>query len=833
MYEAVRCALARLAGEQVVLLVLDDLQWSDEATLELVSVLAEPIAELSLLAVATYRSDGLPRDHALRRLRHELRRAGRLDELAVGPLGSEDVGELLAAELGGAPAPSLARAVHDAAQGTPFFVEELARALAVSGAVAPGPHGLELARHGEVPLPDTVRDAVMVNASELSPEGRAAADAAAVAGESFDLDLVGALSSPEGVGELLERGLAREQDAGAAVFRHALTREALYADVPWMRRRRLHRALAEALEARGAPSREIAVHWLGTRDLLRARDALLRAAADAEAVHAFRDGAAAGRKALDLWPEGEDEALRRDALACYARCAERAGELAESARAWRELAEVGDGVAGAQAHRRLAAVLELRGERDAAFAARRLAAERFAEQGEGADAAAELLAMANQRRMAARHGEAVELAGHAVEQADGAGRLDLRLRALGLQGMAQAKHGEHETGIALLRDALAVALENDLTAVAADLYQRLSVALYDGADLPQAQDALETALDLCRTDRDAGVEVACVTCMAYVLRERGEWDRAAQTCRELIAADTAVWVAEGLLGAVHCFEGRFGSARRLLASCLGGATQARHYNMTVDATAALARVAAAEGDDDQAREHCRSLLALWEESDDRHYAIAGLRWSASFFAARGDGHGTHDATEALSRIASQTGHPDALAALGCAIGESALLDGDASTATEQLGRAVELHQGLDMPFDRAQIELRAGVALAAAGERDAALDCLSGAYRLARRLGARPLAAEAAREVSLLGESVSARLGSRAAADAEGAGLSRRELEVVRLLSVGRTNREIAQELFLSPRTVDMHVRNILRKLGCRSRVEAAHRAGELGLLVA
>jgi DNA-binding NarL/FixJ family response regulator len=83
-----------------------------------------------------------------------------------------------------------------------------------------------------------------------------------------------------------------------------------------------------------------------------------------------------------------------------------------------------------------------------------------------------------------------------------------------------------------------------------------------------------------------------------------------------------------------------------------------------------------------------------------------------------------------------------------------------------------------------------------------------------------------------MGESVSRRLGARAAADANGAGLSRRELEVVRLLSVGRTNREIAHDLFLSLRTVDMHVRNILRKLDCRSRLEAAHRAGDLGLLV-
>ncbi len=92
-------------------------------------------------------------------------------------------------------------------------------------------------------------------------------------------------------------------------------------------------------------------------------------------------------------------------------------------------------------------------------------------------------------------------------------------------------------------------------------------------------------------------------------------------------------------------------------------------------------------------------------------------------------------------------------------------------------------------------------------------------------------AADAAREVGALGASVVERLGRRAAADADGTGLSRREREVVRLVAVGRTNREIAQDLFLSPRTVDMHVRNILRKLGCRSRLEAAGRAREIGLV--
>src|SRR6478735_8653395 len=674
LVEAVLSALAQLAADRPVLLVLDDLHWSDEATLELLSALAEPLGELSVLVLAGYRSDGLPRDHGVRRLRHELRRAGALDELALGPLEPDDVASVLRTVLAAPPAPSLVQAVHDATQGTPFFVEELAAALLVSGALTRGPQGLELDRASEIPVPDTVRDAVLIRASELSEAGRKAAEAAAVAGETFDLDLVGSLSSPEGVAELIEHGLAIEQDVGTARFRHALTREALYADVPWMRRRALHRAIATAIETDGAPSREVATHWLGARDGDRARDALLNAVVEAETVHAYRDGAEAGRLALDMWPEGADEARRLDTLERYGRCAELAGELAEAGRAWRELADVRDGIDRAVAQRRLAAVLDLRGERGHAFAARQQAADGFA--------ALELIVMANQLRVGAQHGDAMVLASRARAEAEEAGRLDLRLRALGIEGMARAKHGAYEAGLETVRSALAVALEHAMPVVTAELYQRLSVVLYDAADFPAAEDALEMALGFCEASPDAGVESACLSCMAYVLRERGDWARTAEMSREMIASGTAVWVAEGLLGAVHCYEGRFGSARRLLTSCLTSAVRERHYNMTVDSTGALARVAAAEGDVEQAADHCRSLLKHWMDSDDQHYVIAGLRWGSSFFARQGEAACAHECADALSRIASRTGQPDALAALACAIGETALLEGDAATAAE-------------------------------------------------------------------------------------------------------------------------------------------------------
>ena len=84
--------------------------------------------------------------------------------------------------------------------------------------------------------------------------------------------------------------------------------------MPWLRRRALHRQLAEALEAAGAPSMEIATHWLGARDAPRAREALVRAARESEAVYAYRDAASAGRQALELWPGDEEPEVRIEVL---------------------------------------------------------------------------------------------------------------------------------------------------------------------------------------------------------------------------------------------------------------------------------------------------------------------------------------------------------------------------------------------------------------------------------------------------------------------------------------------------------------------------------------
>ena len=134
LFEALRCALARAAAATRWSL-LDDLHWSDEATLEVLAALAEPLADLPVLVVAAYRSDGLPRDARVRRLRHDLRRAGRLEEIALAPLDlAGDRARCSRASLAAPPAPALARAIHDRTRGHPVLRRGARRARCASAA---------------------------------------------------------------------------------------------------------------------------------------------------------------------------------------------------------------------------------------------------------------------------------------------------------------------------------------------------------------------------------------------------------------------------------------------------------------------------------------------------------------------------------------------------------------------------------------------------------------------------------------------------------------------------------------------------------------------------
>jgi DNA-binding NarL/FixJ family response regulator len=224
-------------------------------------------------------------------------------------------------------------------------------------------------------------------------------------------------------------------------------------------------------------------------------------------------------------------------------------------------------------------------------------------------------------------------------------------------------------------------------------------------------------------------------------------------------------------------------------------------------------------------------LERWKQTEDRHYVVSPLRWATTFFAEAGDSGGARACAAALAEIVTDSGQDESMSALSHALGETALLDGSPEQAVGHFARALVLLEGVDVPFDRAESQRRAAAALAVLGRREEAVDQLIAAHRTVRRLGARPTVERLTKSLSALGEQAERRLGPRALGKATNGSLTRREIEVVRLVATGHTSREIARELFLSPRTVESHVASILLKLDCRSRADAARRASELGLL--
>ena len=129
LFEAIRCALVTMGRAEPIGVFLDDLQWADETTLELLAALASAIEREPVLVIGAYRSDDIPRGHALRRLRSELRRSGRLRELQLTSLDVKETTELVAALVGEEPSRTLATTIHLRTVGIPFFIVELVYAL--------------------------------------------------------------------------------------------------------------------------------------------------------------------------------------------------------------------------------------------------------------------------------------------------------------------------------------------------------------------------------------------------------------------------------------------------------------------------------------------------------------------------------------------------------------------------------------------------------------------------------------------------------------------------------------------------------------------------------
>lgn len=821
--------LTRAAAGHPAVLFLDDLQWADEASLDVLPALAGALTGSEVAIVGCYRSDELPRDHRLRLVRASLRRERQLAEVTVGRLPEAAVEQMVGRILGAVPDRPLVAAVAGRSDGLPFAVEELTFALRDGGRLSYRGGIAGLAGPGDASVPDGIREAALLRTSRLTAEGRTLVETAAVTGQEFDVDVVLAAASiaawPD---DFTGAGLLAEAADGKAAFRHALNREAVYADIPWPRRRRLHRAVAAVLAAERAAAGTIAAHLLAARDFAQALPALIAAADEDYAAGAYRNASRALRSALAHCAP-DQPADRLAVLDRLARCAEMCSEHDEAIALLGQLADAherrGDIRALADTRRRQALVHELRGHWESALAAREAAAVAYSAARLPADAATDRLAVAAHQRSAASFSAALATLAVAETDAAASGRLDLQLRARGLRGNVLARLGRAKEGVAELRAALDQALAVPLSDVAGELQQRLADSLEHSGDYDAAVSAYASAYQFCDAHGVDAVGQLCRACATAVLFARGEWDRAIGVCEDVLESPGpphARAVSTGLLGLLHALRGNAAEAKAYLMESNVIAIRIELAAMELISSWGLCILADAAGAHDAAAQRARGLLARLATTQERHYSVAILQWAAAFFCQHGDPGDVQACAAALSAMAEATAQPEAIAALAHARGETMLAD-EPRTAARELDRAAEMFGQLGLPLATALAQTRAAAAAARLGEHDRASGLLRAAHATADRLGARQL-----RETCAAGLGLGK---PRRRRTARPFGLTDRELEVMQQVAGGLTSRQIGGKLFISPRTVEMHVDNSLAKLGCRTRAQAVRRMGELGAL--
>jgi DNA-binding CsgD family transcriptional regulator/tetratricopeptide (TPR) repeat protein len=769
-HQVAAALLSELSGRRPAVLVLEDVHWADEATLDVLRLLGRRIERVRGLIIASYRDDELDLAHPLRTLVGELGTGPAVERLEVQPLSVEAVTRL--AEGHGFDGEDLYRKTN----GNPFFVNEV------------------LAAETDE-IPSTVREAVLARGARLSPAARNVTEAASIVPKETELWLLEALAreSIDCLDECVASGMLIPAQEGVA-FRHELARLTVEAALAPDRRLDLHRRAVEALSSRpGAPPDldRLAHHAEAAGDA----GAVLRfapAAADrAASLGAHREAAAQYESALrfagTLSAESRGDLLERRAFECYLtgqfEDALDAQELALAC--WRE---VGDLRREGDSMRSLSRLLRFMGRTAQAAETGREAIGRLESLPPGRELAMAYNNLAHLFATAENREATTEWANLALELAERLGDAETRIYALISVGAVEIQSGL-ETGREKLERSIELGREAGLEEHAGRAFLNLVWWPIRNRDYALVKRFLEPGLEYCA---DWGLDLwwlFLLACRARLELDEGRLEEAAESAA-FVLRNPRAWpvpriFALSVLGLVRARRGD-PDVWSLLDEAQSMAEPTGELQRIAPAATARAEAHWLEG---------RHDAVIRETGDPLELAVRrGAAWVAGELACwrRRSGAGSEQPAHFAEPFALQL------------VGQSA----EAARRWEEMG----------CPYEAALAR--------ADGDDDAALRT---ALDQLQRLGAQPAAAIVARRLRERGARGLPR-GPRAATRENPAGLTVRELEVLELVAQGLRNSDIAARLFLSEKTVGHHVSAILRKLDVRTRGEAGVKAVQLGV---
>jgi len=834
--------LTDLARERPMVIVIEDLHWADEASLELFPHLARKLRDLPLLLIGTYRSDELHRRHPLRAVLAELSRIRVAEDLGLRRLSEDEVATFLseAMRLGRPPTVEFRQAVFLTCEGNPLFMEEVLRALVERGDVEYRDGSWRRTKEvAEIVIPDTLRDAVLDRFRKLSTQTQEILLRAAVIGPRFDFDLlvrvngaseaivVGALRAAIDAQLLLE--IAGGEGETGYAFRHALTRESILLELLQPELRRIHGAVGEAIESRSGdiagPAEELAYHFDGAGDRERAFRYHELAARDAYSLFAFARAARHLERAVELARDDEpalgDLQLRLADAAFLTATPRRALRAAEEARRWFE--EAGDTRGAAVALTRIGSYRWFLGETRSAKEAVNDAVRLLQPLGKSPELAAAYAEVARLAYLDREFSAAADWGARAVHVAREAEALPVEVYALITSGSAEGWLGRDE-GVARLREGIDLASAQNMVSSVLGGLHNLAIALYaTGSSATECRRVHEEMFAYART-HGARNEMVIFDDASDVLAD-GDWDSALRLAEE--ASGESVWLAQLQLVEAYIAAGREGPDRALpMLDAPRRRLRDASATHKLFGASILARVTLLAGDAHAALEELDGIAEdvgrnPWVEVDEA--AVCGLVAADTLKDGRAQGRWA----EVVLREATVARRPTTRARRAFGRATGATRDGELDSATELFAESANLFAPAQMHLGetlarrrRAELLLRRN----APGDRETAQAELVAILPYWRKARAAWYLGELRRWATELGlefpEEVTAAAQSRTRATRTQ--LTVREREVAALVAAGLSNKEIAAKLVISERTAEGHVERILGKLGFRSRSQIA-----------